>query len=113
MLTYTISGGEDSASFDIDRATGQIMVGAGTMLDFEAGERSYTSWSRPPARGMAMLTPTMIMVTINVTNVDEDPELTGMDSLRPMENTGHRHRHRGRAPTWRRTMRTERQIRRP
>ena len=26
------------------------------------------------------------MVTINVTNVDEDPELTGMDSLRHPEN---------------------------
>ena len=41
-LTYTISGGADEASFDIDRATGQIMVGAGTMLDFEAAPNTYT-----------------------------------------------------------------------
>ena len=34
-----------------------------------------------------MMTPTTITVTINVTNVDEDPELTGMDSLRHAENT--------------------------
>ena len=32
MLTYTLG---DTTLFDIDRATGQIMVGAGTMLDFE------------------------------------------------------------------------------
>ena len=36
VLTYTISISEDAdqALFDIDRATGQIMVGAETMLDF-------------------------------------------------------------------------------
>ena len=33
-LTYSL-GGTDMASFDIDPATGQIMVGAGTMLDYE------------------------------------------------------------------------------
>ena len=33
-LTYALSG-TDAASFDIDMGTGQIMVGAGTMLDFE------------------------------------------------------------------------------
>ena len=40
VLTYTISGAE--ASFDIDRATGQIMVGAGAELNYDDGdERSY------------------------------------------------------------------------
>ena len=34
VLTYTI-GDANAALFDIDRATGQIMVGAGTMLDFD------------------------------------------------------------------------------
>ena len=34
-----------------------------------------------------LMTADTIMVNINVTNVDEDPELTGMDSLRPEENT--------------------------
>ena len=34
-----------------------------------------------------MMTLTPSTVTITVTNLDEDPELTGMDSLRPAENT--------------------------
>ena len=50
MLTYTL-GGADEASFDIDRATGQIMVGAGTMLDFEA-EPAYTVMVTATARGI-------------------------------------------------------------
>ena len=70
VLTYTLGDGADESSFDIDQATGQIMVGAGTMLDFE-GDSSYTVMvtatgpghghrpgARPPARGTAMMTPT-------------------------------------------------------
>ena len=65
-LTYTL-GGTDAASFDINPATGQITVGAGTMLDFEATQNTY------------MVTVTAsdgtdsdsIDVTITVTDVDE------------------------------------------
>ena len=39
-LTYTL-GGADAGSFDIGRSTGQITVGAGTMLDYKA-RASYT-----------------------------------------------------------------------
>ena len=37
-LTYTL-GGDDASSFDIDDGTGQIKVGAGTMVDFETNPR--------------------------------------------------------------------------
>ena len=90
ILTYTISGGADEASFDIDRATGQIKVGAETMLDFE-GDDSYTVMvtATGPGHGAddSAGDSDEITVTINVTNVDEDPELTGMDSLRAEEKT--------------------------
>ena len=86
VLTYTISGGADEDSFDIDRATGQIMVGAGTMLDFEA-DPSYTVMVTATGPGHSDPDADTIEVTITVTNVDEDPELTGMDSLRHAENT--------------------------
>ena len=41
-LTYSL-GGTDMASFDIDMATGQIMVGAGTMLDYETKDTYMVS----------------------------------------------------------------------
>ena len=84
-LTYTL-GVTDEASFDIDQATGQLMVGAGTMLDFE-GDRSYTVMVTATGPGHGDDDFDTIEVTITVTNLDEDPELTGMDSLRPAENT--------------------------
>ena len=84
-LTYTL-GGTDAASFDIDQATGQLMVGAGTMLDFE-DDPSYTVMVTATGPGHGDDDFDTIEVTITVTNLDEDPELTGMDSLRPAENT--------------------------
>ncbi len=86
VLTYTISGGADSASFDINQATGQIMAGAETMLDYEAN-RSYAVEVTATGPGHGDDDSDIIEVTINVTNVDEDPELTGMDSFRHPENT--------------------------
>ena len=85
ILTYTL-GGTNKDSFGIDRATGQIMVGAGTMLDFETTP-SYTVMVTATGPGHGTPDSDTIEVTINVTNVDEDPELTGMDSLRHPENT--------------------------
>ena len=77
-LTYSLSG-TDMASFTVDNM-GQIMVGAGTMLDYETKD-SYE----------VMVTATdpdsasdMIMVTITVTNEGETGEVTlwaGMDAL--------------------------------
>ena len=78
-LTYSL-GGTDMASFDIDPATGQIMVGAGTMLDYET-KASYmvTVTATDPDSASDMIT-----VTITVTNEEETGEVTlwaGMDAL--------------------------------
>ena len=62
------------------------MVGAGTMLDFEGDSSSYTVTVTATGPGHGTNDFDTIEVTINVTNVDEDPELTGMDSLNPDEN---------------------------
>ena len=71
-LTYSL-GGTDMASFDIDPSTGQIMVGAGTMLDYET-KASYmvTVTATDPDSASDMIT-----VTITVTNVDELGMVTG------------------------------------
>ena len=64
MLAYTL-GGADMASFDIDNM-GQITVGEGTMLDYEAEQKTYmvTVTATDTAGETAS-----IDVTINVTNV--------------------------------------------
>ena len=86
VLTYTLGGVDDDAdSFDIDVATGQIMVGAGTMLDRETkATYTVTVTATDPFTGTNSDT---ITVTITVTNVDEAPELTGMESIRVPEET--------------------------
>ena len=78
-LTYSL-GGTDMASFDIDPSTGQIMVGAGTMLDYET-KASYmvTITATDPDSASDMIT-----VPITVTNEEETGEVTlwaGMDAL--------------------------------
>ena len=64
-LTYSL-GGTDMASFDIDPSTGQIMVGAGTMLDYET-KASYMV-TVTASDGIASGS---IDVTVMVTNMDE------------------------------------------
>ena len=66
-LSYSL-GGADASSFEIDD-NGQITVGAGTVLDHEAG-RSYalTVTAADPQGGSAS-----IAVTVTVTDVDEPP----------------------------------------
>ena len=66
-LTYSL-GGTDMASFDIDRATGQIMVGDGTMLDYEGSQMTYmvTVTATDPS-GATGTVDVMVMVT----DVDE------------------------------------------
>ena len=66
-LTYTL-GGTDAASFAIDSGTGQITVGAGTMLDFEANQITYmVTVTATDAAGAT----DSIDVTVTVTDVDE------------------------------------------
>ena len=84
ILTYSISTGGDNDSFTIDRATGQLMVGAAG-LDFEnpvdtdtggatAGDNVYvvTVSATDSSGGSATAT-----VTITVTDVNEAPTFTG------------------------------------
>ena len=67
-LTYTL-GGPDAASFTINRETGQISVGAGTKLDYEA-KKTYTVTVTATDSSLASDT---ITVTIKVVDVDEEP----------------------------------------
>ena len=46
-LTYAL-GGPDAALFAIDEGTGQIRVGAGTTLDYEADKNAYDRRPSPP-----------------------------------------------------------------
>ena len=65
-LTYTLTG-TDAGSFTINSSTGQIMVGAGTTLDYETKETYMVTVT---ATDSQMATDT-IDVTIMVTDVDE------------------------------------------
>ena len=69
VLTYTLSG-DDAASFDIDSASGQISVGADTMLDYESDTTSYSV--TVTVTDSTDLTDT-IDVTITVTDVNDAP----------------------------------------
>ena len=70
-LTYTLGTGGDNTSFEIDPATGQLMVGDETDLDYET-KTSYTvQVTATDSSGTP--TGTVATVTINVIDVDEKP----------------------------------------
>ena len=71
LLVYTLSG-TDARYFEIEPTNGQITVGANTVLDYE-GRKSYrvTVRALDPSAESAQIT-----VTINVTDVDEPPEVS-------------------------------------
>ena len=72
ILTYTL-GGPDKDAFDIGQATGQITVAEDTKLDYESNKKTYmvTVTATDPSGATGS-----IDVTINVDDVDEDPEFT-------------------------------------
>ena len=72
VLTYSLSGGADMASFGIDDETGQILVGANPMLDFEGGQATYVVEVKAADPFGESDTTT---VTITVVNVNEPPDL--------------------------------------
>ena len=78
ILTYSL-GGTDASSFDIDRATGQIKVGSGTTLNFEAEQNTYSVevTAADPSHTTAEPSRDTITVNITVTNVEEPPTITG------------------------------------
>ena len=70
-LTYAI-GGADAALFAIDAGTGQIRVGAGTTLDYEADKNVYdVDVTATDSLGLSAT----VAVTITVTNVSEGSPL--------------------------------------
>ena len=79
-LTYSLTG-TDAASFTIN-STGQIMVGTGTMLDFE-DKPSYTV-TVTATDGSASDT---VSVTVTVSNVDEDGKVTITPDTTPEAGT--------------------------
>ena len=72
VLRYTIIGGPDMDAFDIDRDSGQLKVGMGTMLDYESGKTTYmVEVKAEDPFGKSDST----TVTIMVQNVNEPPDL--------------------------------------
>ena len=71
MLTHTLRGA-DAEYFDIVESTGQIMVGDGTVLDYEA-RPGYTVGVNASNDSGATA---MITVAVMVTNVDEEGTVT-------------------------------------
>ena len=83
VLTYSLTD-VSTGSFDIDPATGQIKVGASTVLDHETEDNaSYLVTVR--VRDASDETDT-VDVTITVTDVDEAPTVTGMTVFTVAEN---------------------------
>ena len=71
-VTHSL-GGPDGDLFEIDQRSGQISVGAGTKLDFEAEKNTYqvTVTATDPSGATATTT-----VNIIVTDVNEAPKIT-------------------------------------
>ena len=78
MLTYTL-GGADASSFTIDDM-GQIMVGTGTMLDYESGMTYEVTVTATDQNSDS----DMVTVTITVVNVEEMGEVTLWDGMDPL-----------------------------
>ena len=85
VLTYSLTGA-NTGSFDIDPATGQIKVGASTVLDHEM-EINASYPVTVTVRDTSAQTDT-VAVTIIVTDVDETPTVSGMRQFTVAENLG-------------------------
>ena len=75
-LTYTMSGGRDDEVFTINEENGQISVKSGTELDHE----TQATYSVQVTATDPSLDNDRITVTINVTNVEENPSITAGDT---------------------------------
>ena len=92
-LVYSLSG-TDAASFTIDANIGQLQVAPGVTLDYE-GKRSYRVTVEVTDGHDELgddedpdVIDARINVTINVTDVNEAPVVTGATSTSVLENTG-------------------------
>ena len=83
-VTYSL-GGPDGDLFEINQRSGQISVGAGTKLDFEAEKNTYevTVIATDPSGAAATTT-----VNIIVTNVNEKPTITLVDGSQDYAENG-------------------------
>ena len=88
VLTYTL-GGTNAGLFSIDVATGQLRTSAALNREAEApeGERYQVEVKATDPSFTDGADSDMITVIINVTNVAEDPKLTGPASVRVSEAT--------------------------
>ncbi|MDE0138764.1 MAG: cadherin domain-containing protein [bacterium] len=76
-LTYQI-GGVDSASFAIDSDTGQVSTKASPQFDGPNRKRNYRIWVT--ATDPSGATSPQLEVTIKVTDVNEPPVITGLET---------------------------------
>ena len=82
-LIYTLSGA-DAGSFRVRQDNGQIEVGAGTKLDYEAAKNVYmVTLTAEDSFGAS---PPASMVTIMVTDMDEAPDISGDAAIEYDEN---------------------------
>ena len=79
-LIYTLSGA-DASLFRV-RDNGQIEVGAGTKLDYETKQTYMVTLTAEDSFGAS----DSIMVTITVTDMDEDPDVSGDAAIEYDEN---------------------------
>ena len=85
-LTYSLTG-QDAGLFIIGPGNGQIKVGSSTTLDYEGIRNSYTVIvqvhdNKDPNGGASTAIDDVIVVTINVTNVNEAPEFNSATTTR-------------------------------
>ena len=94
-LTYSLASSGDHASFEIDSSTGQLKTktGATHNFNFEATKNSYSVTvnvrdSKDAAGNADTAVDDTIAVTINLTNVNEAPEITNLlDTPNAPENS--------------------------
>ena len=81
IVSYSL-GGADASSFDIGLTSGQITVGAGTMLDYETKTSYMVTVIATDSFGITASIP----VTITVTDINEGPEVMVEDLGAPAAN---------------------------
>ena len=81
IVSYRL-GGADASSFDIGLTNGQITVGTGTDLDYETKDTYMVTVIATDSFGES----SSIAVTITVTDINEGPEVTGLDQVKYPEN---------------------------
>ena len=79
---FYLLGGTDAASFAINSSSGQITVGTGATLDYETKKEYMVTVTARDPEGLKSSVP----VTINVSNVDDAPAISGPSSATYAEN---------------------------